>query len=173
MVEIVTNFASQGTLALFLLARIMNGRCNNLNQLQMWNCDSEIDSRALPQEIMIALMLYPIGNSIIFKQLQFNHVVISWLSTIVTISIFIGIANVTQSIPALLLYIPFSGFYLWENHRQDLILFFVVKSQKKLLAENKQMSDEMATELRHMIANVAHDLKTVIFFFFSLPIYLC
>jgi signal transduction histidine kinase len=49
---------------------------------------------------------------------------------------------------------------LYENQRQNLILYFVVKRQRKLLAENKQLSEETTTELRHMIANVAHDLKT-------------
>eukprot|EP01034_Spumella_vulgaris_P038143 gene38143-47084_t len=53
------------------------------------------------------------------------------------------IANATQSIPALIIYVPVSIMFLLENHRQDLILFFVVKSQRKLLAENKQMSDDM------------------------------
>jgi signal transduction histidine kinase len=107
--------------------------------------------------------MYPIANSIIFKNLPIIHVYVSWLASLVVIALFIGIAGATQSIPALLLYLPFSGAFLMENYRQDLILFHVVKSQKKLLLENKQMSDEMATELRHMIANVAHDLKTVPF----------
>jgi signal transduction histidine kinase len=51
---------------------------------------------------------------------------------------------------------------LYENYRQDLILYFIVKRQRKLLAENKQFGEDQATELRHMIANVAHDLKTVL-----------
>jgi hypothetical protein len=161
--RIFSSFASQITLSLFLLARILNGRCHSLDQLHMWSCNSEIDSRALPQEFMVILMMYPIANSIIFKNLPIIHVYVSWLASLVVIALFIGIAGATQSIPALLLYLPFSGAFLMENYRQDLILFHVVKSQKKLLLENKQMSDEMATELRHMIANVAHDLKTVPF----------
>jgi hypothetical protein len=161
--EVFVTISSQGTVALFLLARILNGKCNSLNQLDMWNCSSEFTSRALPQELVIALMLYPIANSIIFKNMAAKHVAISWVLTLVVISLFIGCTGATQSIPALIIYFPFSGAFLLENHRQDLILFHVVKSQKILLLENKQMSDEMATELRHMIANVAHDLKTVKF----------
>ncbi len=61
-----------------------------------------------------------------------------------------------------------TNFHFFNLCRQDLILFFVVKKQKKLLIENKRMSDEMTTEMRHMIANVAHDLKTVNMFPLSL-----
>jgi signal transduction histidine kinase len=135
----------------------------------MWNCNSEFESRALPQELIVALMLYPIANSIIFKNLPAKHVAISWGLSLAVISLFIGFTGLTQSLPALVFYTPFSAGFLLENHRQDLILFHVVKSQKKLLLENQQMSDEMATELRHMIANVAHDLKTVLILSLFLP----
>jgi hypothetical protein len=167
--ELFVTFSSQGTVALFLLARVMNGKCNSLNQLDMWNCNSEFESRALPQELIVALMLYPIANSIIFKNLPAKHVAISWGLSLAVISLFIGFTGLTQSLPALVFYTPFSAGFLLENHRQDLILFHVVKSQKKLLLENQQMSDEMATELRHMIANVAHDLKTVLILSLFLP----
>jgi hypothetical protein len=160
--EVFVTLSSQGTVALFLLARVLHGKCESLNQLDVWSCSSEFKSRALPQELLIALMLYPIANSIIFKNVHFKHVVMSWVLTLVVISFFIAFTGATQSIPALVFYAPFSGGFLLENHRQDLILFHVLRSQKRLLVENRQMSEDKQTEMRHMIANVAHDLKTVL-----------
>jgi hypothetical protein len=160
--ESFTIIASTITIALMLMARVYNGRCRSLNQLEAWKCNSEYSSRALPQEFLLVLMINPVVNSIVYKSLRFEHVMLSWIIVMATLFICVGYANATQSLPAICTYIPTSLLLLFENHRQDLILFFVVKSQKKLLVENKRMSDEMATEMRHMIANVAHDLKTVI-----------
>eukprot|EP01034_Spumella_vulgaris_P027592 gene27592-34336_t len=56
---------------------------------------------------------------------------------------------------------------LLENQRQNLILFFLNQRQNELLGENKVLSDEAQNELRHMIANVAHDLKTPLSAFMS------
>ncbi len=151
------------------MARVYNGKCHSLNQLEMYKCNSELSSRALPQEYLLILMINPVVNSIVFKSLRFEHVFLSWIIVIATLVVCVIYANATQSLPAICTYIPTSLLLLFENHRQDLILFFVVKSQKRLLVENKRMSDEMATEMRHMIANVAHDLKTVSFILLILP----
>jgi hypothetical protein len=41
-------------------------------------------------------------------------------------------------------------------------IFLLTERMKYLLSENAKMSDEIhANEMRHMIGNVAHDLKTV------------
>jgi signal transduction histidine kinase len=136
----------------------------------MWSCNSGLASRTLPQESVMLLMIQPLCYSVAFKSLQFEFVVATWAIIICALFGAVWMVEAYQSLPAILIYMPLSLALLLENHRQDLILFFVVKSQRKLLAENKQMSEERTTEMRHMIANVAHDLKTVSFFrlFFSL-----
>ena len=60
--------------------------------------------------------------------------------------------------------LPFSTFLLYEIYRQKISLFLLTQSQKNLLEENERLAAEThANELRHMIGNVAHDLKTVSF----------
>ncbi len=161
VVEVVSALASTLSLGVCLLARVYNGQCRSLNQVDMWSCSSEMASRALPQEHLVMLMIYPLLHSSVLKALRFEYVLASWVLAIMFMFAAAGWGNAMQSFPAIIVYIPLSGVILFENYRQDLILFFVVKRQKKLLAENRRMADEQATEMRHMIANVAHDLKTV------------
>eukprot|EP01034_Spumella_vulgaris_P009926 gene9926-12598_t len=61
-------------MALFLLMRMYNGRCRSLNQLDMYNCDSDMGSRALPQGFMMILMFFPLNYSCIYKSLRFEDI---------------------------------------------------------------------------------------------------
>jgi hypothetical protein len=161
--DTINVLGGSSTDALFLFARLYNGECNSLNQLVMWSCNSGFASRSLPVESVVMLLIQPILNSISFKSLRFEYVLASWVFIMSVLFTAVGVTGATQTLPALLMYVPLSLIGMFETHRQDLILYFIVKSQRKLLAENKQMSEERTTEMRHMIANVAHDLKTVSF----------
>ena len=53
-------------------------------------------------------------------------------------------------------------FVLSEYHRQNWLAFTVRRKLQKLLFDNARLAEEVkSNELRHMIGNVAHDLKTV------------
>ena len=149
------------TLGLFLLARILNGRCQSLDQLHMWSCNSEYDSHALPQEIVLCLMFLPVMLSTTFKAVRTQFIFLSWLICIFFIALAIIIGDAYQSLPALIIYTPLSATVLYEIHRQNVVQFLVLKKQKMLLEANKRLSEEAQNELRFMIANMAHDLKTV------------
>ena len=58
--------------------------------------------------------------------------------------------------------LPTTLIVMYTFQRQTLSLFLVNQSQKRLLDDNERLAEENhAKELRHMIGNVAHDLKTV------------
>ncbi|RYH29112.1 HAMP domain-containing histidine kinase [archaeon] len=60
------------------------------------------------------------------------------------------------------IFILVSVVLIMEVHRQSYALFFTHRKLSDALKERQQAADEEnATEMRHMIANVAHDLKTV------------
>lgn len=164
--ENFSSLTSTLSIGLSMFARLYNGKCTNISD-QRWNCNPEYTAHALPQDHLVILMMYPLVHSIVYKALRIDCVVISWVVAIIIMFFAVWWADAVNSIPAIVVYIPLSALMLYENYRQDLILYFVVKRQRKLLAENKQMADDQATELRHMIANVAHDLKTVCLFLWN------
>lgn len=155
------------TLGLYLIARVLNGRCESLDQLHMWSCNSEYDSHALPQESVLTLMFLPIVLSIAFKTIRTFSILLSWAIAVLSIVVAIILADAVQSLPVLIVYIPLSLIFLFEIHRQNVILFLIVKKQQTLLDENKKLADESQSELRFMIANMAHDLKTVSTLYYS------
>ena len=148
-------------LGLFLIARVLNGRCKSLDQLHMWSCNTEYDSHALPQGMVMILMLLPLVFSNTLKAISSSFIYVSWNISVLFLVVSIVLAKATQSIPILVVYIPLSLITLYENNRQNVILFLVVKKQQMLLEANKKLSVESQNELRFMIANMAHDLKTV------------
>lgn len=148
-------------IGLYLIARVMNGECQKLDQEHMWGCDSEHASHALPQDVLLCLFLVPLLYSITFKSIAMKCIFVSWLIIVSCVSIAIGISGDTQSIPTLIIYIPSSLIMMYEIHRQNVIQFLVAKKHHRLLEEIRRLNEEGHTELRFMIANMAHDLKTV------------
>lgn len=157
MVSIISSF----TLGLFLIARILNGDCKSLDQYHRYSCNSEYASHALPQEHMLCLMFLPIALSTVFKTIKTPFIAASWIVSVCCIVIAIGISASYQSIPALVIYLPISIAILYENHRENIILYLALRKQQILLNEIRILSEEAQNELRFMIANMAHDLKTV------------
>ena len=61
--------------------------------------------------------------------------------------------------------VPLTALVLFELQRQMKSIFDLTERMQYLIKENAKMSSEMhANEMRHMIGNVAHDLKTVLVF---------
>lgn len=146
---------------LFLLARVVNGKCDNLDQLHRYSCNAEYASYALPQDILFCLMFLPVLYSIVFKSVTRTFIILNWFLTMTFILVAVFISQSYQSFPVIIVYIPLSLGMLFELQRQNIILFLIVRKQQSLLQANKVLSEEAQNELRFMIANMAHDLKTV------------
>lgn len=149
------------SLGLYLIARVLNGPCENMSQLYSWGCNPEAASHALPQDTLYCVLFTPILYAVIFKAIEFRFVVFSWFMAVTSVVISIVLGNHFNSIPILLIYAPISIVVLYENFRQNVILFLISSKQQALLEQNKILADETQSELRFMIANMAHDLKTV------------
>ena len=148
-------------LGLYLVARVLNGKCRNLEQFNRWNCNSEYDAHALPQSHLIILMLLPFLFSIALKTVRAPYVFVSWLVVIVTVVISLVWASSYYSSPLVIFYVPLSLTCIAEIHRQNVYQFLLLKKQQLLMDNNRRLAEEAQSELRFMIANMAHDLKTV------------
>jgi signal transduction histidine kinase len=161
---------------LFLIGRIVNGRCKGgIDQTHVYGCNSEMNSRALPQEHVALLLTIPVLYAVFCKSLPEELLWLSWLLSVLFVIAAIVIDNATQSISCLVI-----------NGIVSFLLIAQIVAGKRLAAKTEMMNqggfqgastrsadsnpeqvaqmlqlEESQNELRHMIANVAHDLKTV------------
>jgi hypothetical protein len=167
LIEGLSVFCGLLTLELIVIGRVINGSCKgNMHSFQnRIFCNPEIAQRLIPHDTSILLFLAPTSLYSIFRY-NFILAILCWLSVIFTIGLSISLVSATNSLPILILYIPFSLIVLIEGRRRELYQFFLCQRYKQLLDENERSSNEHhATELRQMIGNVAHDLKTVSFIY--------
>ena len=105
--------------------------------------------------------------STILQRVDYSVTVIAWLIGLVLMIISIIVGNCYNSISFLI----YSSFYTYlsfrENNRCRIEINTRTTHEMELLAQKaeteRKEAENSAKELRHMIANVAHDLKTVSF----------
>ena len=151
---------SSFVVGLHLLARVLNGKCDKTDQYHVWSCNPEHDSRALPQDMVMILMMLPFVYALAFKAKRVTFIA-AWIMSVVFLAVAIIVGEAVTSVTVLVIYVSFSLVILNEVHRQNAALFVKMKKQRVLLSASKQISEESQNELRFMIANMAHDLKTV------------
>lgn len=123
--------------------------CNNSNLVYVY--------------LFYAFMLTPIIVSVIFKECLFEfHVLHHFLIMIIALTI---TAVYNFNINSIVIFSVWSlgGLLLLiDIHIANVAAFVISYNLKKTLVENEKTADRMhASEMRHMIGNVAHDLKTV------------
>lgn len=98
----------------------------------------------------------------LLRDTRYEAVLLSW--TITTISIALTMIKLPwNAVVASLMLSTVGTFIIFlESHRHNLAMYLLARQFEDTLLENERLAEEThAQELRHMIANVAHDLKTV------------
>lgn len=146
-----------------LILRVKGGQCEEgIVYMEALLCNPNQDTNGLPEETLAQLMLLPIVFHIILRDSTIGTFFVAWALSMTSIIVSGLMMNIRQTSPFLVIYFFFSITILYDTQRQNLSLFFLAEKLKYSLAENERRADEThASELRHMIANVAHDLKTV------------
>lgn len=151
-----------------LIMRASFGSCENDLAPYTYYCDPGKREDTLPITAMITLMFFPMAFSFVVRDIHFELVILSWLIT----SAFIAACTIVSIsakvvLPPLVIYMFGSFFVYYESQRRNVAMFWILHKMQFILAENERLADEThATEMRHMIANVAHDLKTVSYIIF-------
>lgn len=113
-------------------------------------------------EHVITLLLIPIAFAVIWRGSDFHISLALLVSAIIEIIIALVFSRAYLSISWCICFTACAFVMLVEIRRYALISFVNHLLLKNALEENERMSEAMhANEMRHMIANVAHDLKTV------------
>ena len=150
-----------------LLSRVICGRCDeNTTILTEWNCNRYHDVNALPIDTVMAMMLTPVAYPAIFKESRMDIVLFAFFLSIAAMLAATAIIGSTDPLFYITLYACLFTFFAYDSTRQSLKNFISHKQLQLVLEENQRMTLQAEIEMRHIIANVAHDFKTV-----SLPFY--
>ncbi len=140
-------------------------QCDEAHQdwFKTWGCaGGETPQDGMPQEMMFASLFVPLLLSIVARGASWGAVCSSFLMSIGMIAYCIIQYDDSAAIGSFIFTIPFLAFVLYEHQRQRLNMFLNLMSKEVLIADNKRLADHAhEVEMRHMIGNVAHDLKTV------------
>jgi hypothetical protein len=146
----------------WLIMRVAEGQCKQILSLNNFSCNPNQESEALPVESVVVLMLLPMTFCVAFRGTSFSIQLLSWALTLAFIFSTAAYVRINQNVPYILVYAPVSLFLIYESERQNKVIFLVTDRLAQLLEENERLADEThANELRHMVGNVAHDLRTV------------
>jgi hypothetical protein len=112
--------------------------------------------------MVVFSLLMPAFGYLVAKPLSFRHAALCWTISLVYNASLLSVHNLYLSKPILWIFATLSLFLLVELHRQDHVAFVLASNLQVALVENKWHSEESkSNELKHMLGNIAHDLKTV------------
>ncbi len=131
--------------------------------------DSNIPTdHSLPEGILAAAFFLPISMYFVFKHVAIRMVLLLLVMVFLASITLTGHYNLHNSVTKLCLAFVMSLFITLEYHRQCWFSFITSLQLQDTLSMNMKMAEEMkAKELRHMLGNVAHDLKTPLSSFIS------
>jgi hypothetical protein len=121
-----------------------------------------VEHQPLPDFIATLIMLIPIMISKIAKIVSDDEMFFTWAFNFIAILAVIFILNVSVSLSAFLVVSPVTFMLMCECRRHKISISVMSEQLCESQIENERLEKEnKASELKHLIGNVAHDLKTV------------
>eukprot|EP00981_Chlorochromonas_danica_P013335 scaffold6182_cov164-Ochromonas_danica.AAC.3 len=158
------------SLAVRLCARMAYGECNGNSILEQAFCNPNHSTHGLPEDTLVVVVWSPIMFPMILRDTDWIAVILHWLiATIAVIFCVIDCQQLTPTTVGVAFIIPiYSGIAIYSNQLQNVRSFVIQQQLAAVIKQNEEMAEELrANELRHMIGNVAHDLKTPLASFVS------
>lgn len=163
--------SQQGLVLLFhllvcvgLIGRVITGPCHvePHELLQTSYCNPLYYSAAIPADSSLLVMMIPILYTLSVKGAYLSFTMLLWLISLATLVFGCVYMWAASSLASLLLHVLGSLIMIFQANRMSYFLFFATRKLEETLQEREKAANEAnALEMRHMIANVAHDLKTV------------
>ncbi len=143
-----------------ILVIVSNGQCDQDDFFMAQGCN--LDATQLPLDNAMISLIIPAMFSTILKGAKWEFVCLTFILNLGVLFYCCIKYEFTNSLLSTVMFAPFCMVLMYENQRQNIAVFLLTQSQQNLLEENERLADEThANEMRHMIGNVAHDLKTV------------
>lgn len=155
-------------LCYFMIVRVVAGECPHVDWIK-FSCNADYGSKSLPTTSVVCVMLLPLVHVVAAKGAHLRYSIMLWLMSMFCMIGLIIYMRAFNSIGTVLLYLCGSVVVFIESKRTGYFLFFThVKLVQVLRDKKREFDEETACEMRHMVANVAHDIKTVRSLYFIL-----
>lgn len=127
-----------------------------------WRHNPLLEYGIVSYDSILLCMLMPIVQLTIAGHFAFLSALVCWVVAIGTIIVVMIINDNVECIPYLLAYIVGCVMIATELRKYSVHQSLLQKEMAKAMQQSEEEADKAnAIEMRHMIANVAHDLKTV------------
>lgn len=151
--------------ALYMIGRTFAGGCEHpMNTSDYQVCNNYAASRVMPMDAFIILVINPMLYLTVLRETRPLIIFSGWLIGIV--AMVICSIQLQSNLGAVLIAIngAFSPIIFYDVLRLNFEQFTMNKKLEEAMAAiDESAQADRASEMRHMIANVAHDLKTVNF----------
>jgi hypothetical protein len=164
--------------SIVLIGRVLGGECDDEKSIgafiNKWNCNPNANASNFPLDSAFSVTVAPILLVVNLRETRVRLLASAWIITVVALLACCFVLNSFAPGPFILIYVMTSFPIMADSYFQYLFFFLISRKLKSTLETNNRLADQnKATEMRHMIANVAHDLKTVSSFaFFELSLLL-
>ncbi len=134
--------------------------CHTGNYLRDSGCGFSDDK--VPDLFIMCLLLMPVIISMVVGGIRYEIQVCCWLLNAATIAFCIAYFQLYDSSTVFCLLLVGSFFLLYSYQLQSLQLFLASDSQyTTMLEKERKVEQEHLAEMKSLIGNMAHDLKTV------------
>ena len=154
-------FAMAKTCA-FLFLRVKAGQCQSFAFQDTLACNPNASTYSLPQDTAYLILVGSLWLPLMFRGIYWEVRLFVWLMSTLSILGCIIYGGLYNSLPLLVVSIPVSLFFISTNRRENLTTFFLIERLKESANQVEVLTKTSCTlESSHMMANMAHDLKTV------------
>ncbi len=120
----------------------------------------------LDSDVFILLMMHPLAQTVLYPG---TPLTLTLFQSLISLATYIGILTFHGEYPAitvLMMWFILSIVFPMIQHHRNIYLFLMTKKLRKMAElDAKEQQENHLNEMRFVIANVAHDLKTVSFKF--------
>ncbi len=139
--------------------------CSRTNFMKEFGC-SFYHSRIVPSGYVMAMLGLPTVLAMFLGVIPWQIQIFSWCLNFGTILFCTLYFQIYLTFESLVFIVPVSLLFLYSQHLQAIRLFLASENQQQLTVEKAKLTElEHLEEMRSLIGNMAHDLKTVSFFF--------
>lgn len=165
LIQAIQNFVLLGIVFISgarMLFRISSGACSSYGFEDIWWCNPNYHSNSLPTEAFVVAILLPIIYGVTLRKTSVWVLLTSWTLVICYLIAAIIISKAHSAAYVLVMYAPISAFLIYEHKKRFQEQHATNHRLRSLLEENEKMREEnRESDLKFMVGNLAHDLKTV------------